>query len=741
MIKPINPKNLVLLIRLNSLISKLTHLNHNTEALHLFSLHPKPDQYTIASALSACANLQNSVAGKQLHAHATVAGFRPNLNLCNSLLAFYTKCCDPNSSHQVFDEITKPDVYSWTTLLSSYTKCGMVHEACKIFDRMPETNVVSWNAIINGCAEHGHADTSLQFFREMRSSGISPDRYTYASVLSLCSCEEMVNLGMVTHGLVIRSGVLLKVSVVNSLVSMYLGFGLIEEAYWLFEEALVRDDITFNGMISGLVDQGRNVEALMVFKDMQIGPWRPSDLTFVSVLSACSSTKMVTLGDQVYALVTKSGLGSSIPVCNSAITMYSSCQDLQKAYCLFMEMKDKDLVSWNSIITGFSQLNCHLESISLFLQMRRLGVQPDEFTLGTLFAGANFLTPEFAETIQAFASKYGFLPRTTVYNALVSAYMKLGKLEEAQRVFHEIPEKNLISYNAIISGFLQNGLPIEASALFYQLQGSKLKPNSLTLNLFLNICASKSSLAHGKEAHSYILRHGHESETILNNALITMYAKCGALTTSRRVFDEILERDLVTWNAMISGYAQHGHGAEVIACFEAMQNEEVKPDCVTFTLLLTGCSHAGLVQDGLRIFSLMVERYRIEPGLDHYSCVVDLLGRAGRLQEAEKCISSMPFEADSCIWWALLSACRAHGDVRLGEIAASNLMEMEPENPAVYVLLSNIYAGAGRWDEAAEVRGLMTEKGVVKEPGCSWVDERRVDGRETSSEGARVQLA
>lgn len=248
------------------------------------------------------------------------------------------------------------------------------------------------------------------------------------------------------------------------------------------------------------------------------------------------------------------------------------------------------------------------------------------------------------------------------------------------------------------------------------------RPNAYTLSLVLSLCSGISSLGHGKQVHGYIIRLGYFQETSPNNALITLYAKCGVLDWSCRVFDRMVERDIISWNAIISAYAQHGGGNEAVCCFEALQGSiRIKPDKATFTAVLSACSRAGLVDDGMHIFISMVNEYKIEPGPDHISCVVDLLSRAGYLSEAEKLIDSKHLKADSSIWWALFSACASFGDLRLGRIVARFLLENEKDNPTVYVQLANIYAAAEQWEEAASVRELMEINGVVKQPGWSWI--------------------
>ncbi|KAK9902547.1 hypothetical protein M0R45_001484 [Rubus argutus] len=353
--------------------------------------------------------------------------------------------------------------------------------------------------------------------------------------------------------------------------------------------------------------------------------------------------------------------------------------------------------------------------------MQRAGEKPDEFTFGSLLASSVFI--EIVQMVQALAYKNGLIFKIQVSNAMVSAYAKQGQMSLAYQTFQDINYKNLISWNAIISGFLFNGMVNEGLEQFHELLMSELRPDVYTLSIILSLCASISSLRDGKQVHSYILKFGLSHQMCLGNALITMYAKCGVLDWSVRVFDAMIEKDTVSWNALISAYAQHGQGKEAVDCFEAMQDlSSIKPDQATFTAVLSACSHAGLVVDGTRIFNSMISNYGFIPEIDHFSCIIDLLGRAGYLDEAETVINSKEIEAHPNIWWTLFSSCAAHGNLRLGRIVAGYLLETEQNNPSVYVLLASIYAAAGQWEEAANVRELMNRIREAKIPGCSWTN-------------------
>lgn len=656
--------------------------------------------------------------GAQLHAHCIQSGLKSFPHVTNTLLSLYAKSRDLVLVERVFNEIKKPDVYSYTTLLSACTKLGEVDYARLMFDQMPHGNVAVWNAMITGCAENGHEGIAFYFFWKMHILDVKADNYTFASVLSLCSLEQF-DFGRQVHSLVLKTGFLRRVSVVNSLLTMYFNCESATDAYGVFEEIgwEVGDNITYNAIITGLVNMERDQEALLMFKDMQTVGLKPTELTFVSVMGACFFSK---IASQVHGQAIKMSFEDCTSVNNAAISMYSNCGDLDAACLVFRRLEEKDIVSWNAIIASYAQENLSKDAIFAYLQMQRNGIEPDEFTIGSLLASSELL--EVVEMIQAIVIKKALILKVEVANALLSAFSRNGEITQASKLFCHMHSRNLISWNAMISGFLLNGLPAQGLQQFSKLLLLGLRPNHYTLSLVLSICASISNLLHGKQVHAYILKFGYLFHTLLGNALIALYSKCGALYWSVRVFHSMIEKDTVSWNSIISAYAQHGKGKEAILWFEAMQySSAVRPDKATFTAVLSACSHSGLVADGIRIFTLMVKGYGIEPEIHHFSCIVDLLGRAGDLDIAERLIKGRGIDIDPSVWWTLFSSCAAHGHLQLGNIIAKFLLETGQDDPALYVLLSNLHANAGNWEESANLRELMKKYGVMKQPGSSWI--------------------
>ncbi|KAL1308622.1 hypothetical protein HN51_050607 [Arachis hypogaea] len=713
------------IFKLNRILAEFTRSNQYTESFKLFTkIHSsqslRPDNYTLSTAITTSANSQNLTFGNQLHTHAIQTGLKSHSHVSNSLLSLYSKVHDLHSVMCVFEEIQFPDVYSWTTLLSACTRLDHVDYALQVFDQMPNrNNVATWNAIITGCTDdNGHEDFAISLFKDMHRIGIRPDGYTFASMLSLCKSVELLDYGRLVHSEVVKSGFLARTSVVNSLITMYFNCERVADAYEVFEEAgaALRDHITYNSMIDGLVKMERNEDAFSTFKDMLQAYLRPTELTFVSVMS---SSLPLGFGCQAQALAIKMGFIDFTAVNNATMTMYSGFRNLNEVENIFESMNERDLVSWNIMISSYAQDDISKAAIMTYLKMRRATIEPDEFTYGSVLAAAD--TSHTVEMIHSLLLKNGLM-KVEVLNALISAYSRHGNIKCAFLIFSDLPYKNLISWNSIISGLAINGYLLQGFEQFSALLDTNLKPNVYTLSLGLSICSSISAMSHGKQIHCYILRHGFSSEVSLGNALVTLYAKCGSLGMSLGVFNAMIERDTISWNALISAYGQHGLGEEAVCCFESMQTSPgIKPDHATFTAVLSACSHAGLVEEGTHMFYTMVKIYGFLPSVDHFSCVVDLLGRSGYLDEAERVIEGGYFGAHSDLCWSLFSACAAHGNLRLGRRIAKLLLERDHNNPSVSVLLSNIYAAAGQWEEAARLRDVMRAFGNTKQPGCSWI--------------------
>lgn len=402
---------------------------------------------------------------------------------------------------------------------------------------------------------------------------------------------------------------------------------------------------------------------------------------------------------------------------NALIAMYCSCNGYENdGWLLFDGMPARNLISWNSMIAGFLTMGRPDRSLQLFGQMHKDGFGFDRATMLSVVSSCCSLVQ--CSQMLALAIKACFDSEAEVATAFVKAYSGLGAdFGDWYRFFAGIKEHDVVAWTVIISACAENE-PEEAIVLFRRLMLEGFKPDRYTLSAAVKACAGFATERHCSVFHSLLLRSGFCDDTILCNALIHAYARCGSITLAENVFEQMDVHDQVSWNSIVKAYAAHGRGKEALAAFERM---DISPDSATFVGLLTACSHGGLIHEGRSLFKTMSQVHGIDPQIDHYACMVDILGRAGKVEEAEELIDQMPIEPDSVVWSAMLGACRKHGHEKIGARAARKLVELDPKKSAGYVMLSNIYSAKGCFGAAASVRKEMKEIGVKKDPGLSWI--------------------
>ncbi|GMJ14823.1 hypothetical protein like AT3G13770 [Hibiscus trionum] len=444
-----------------------------------------------------------------------------------------------------------------------------------------------------------------------------------------------------------------------------------------------------------------------------------------TLLNACMKTRAFREGQRVHAHMIKTRYLPPVYLRNRLIIFYGKCDRLREARNVLDEMPEKNVVSWTAMISAYSQRGFASQALDLFVQMLRSVTEPNEFTFATVLSSCTSTFGfELGRQIHSLIIKRTLDTHIFVGSSLLDMYAKAGRIHEAREVFESLPERDVVSCTAIISGYAQLGLDAEALEQFRRLNLEGMTSNYVTYASVLTALSGLAALDLGKQVHSHILRGNLPFYVVLQNSLIDMYSKCGNLIYSRRIFDNMPERTVISWNAMLVGYSKHGMGREVVELYELMRNEnKIKPDSVTLLGVLSGCSHGGMEDVGLKIFDEMVNgKDGVEPDIEHYGCVVDLLGRAGRVEEAFEFIKKMPFEPIAALWGSLLGACRVHSNIDIGEFVGRRLLEIEPENAGNYVILSNLYASAGRWEDVRMVRDLMMKKAVKKDPGRSWIE-------------------
>eukprot|EP01018_Ginkgo_biloba_P034140 Gb_28037 [translate_table: standard] len=566
----------------------------------------------------------------------------------------------------------------------------------------------------------GLKDTDGLLKEELDQPGIPLDSNVYAFLLKQCTNLKILKQ---IHAHIFRHGFDQNINLGTKLVSIYAMCGNMENASLVFDKINQRDVYLWNVMMRMHTTYGSCEDTLALYYEMCQTAVSPDKFTFPFLLKACAGVSALQHGRAIHAHVLKAGFQSDPFVENSLLTMYAKCWSVKVARQLFDKMSERDVVSWNAMIAGYARNGHANEAVTLFNQMLLEDMKPNLVTVKSVLpACANIADLQQGMWIHDYIIRGGFESDVVVGTALIDMYAKCRRIETARQVFDKMPKRNVVSWSAMIAGYAQSGYANEALKLFYQMQLEKMIPDAVTMVNVLPACSHLAALQQGKWIHGCIIKNGFESEVVVGTALIDMYAKCGSIQISRRVFDKMSERNVVSWSAMISGYGMHGHGEDALALFSQMQRTGMKPDHITFVSVLSACSHAGLVDEGWQYFDCMIQDYCITPRVEHYACMVDLLGRAGCLEEAQEFIKNMPLEPSAGVWGALLAACRIHCNIELGEHVAEHLFNVDSENAGCYVLLSNIYAAAGRWDDVFKVRTMIKERGLKKSPGCSLIE-------------------
>ncbi|KAK4772767.1 hypothetical protein SAY86_014542 [Trapa natans] len=584
-------------------------------------------------------------------------------------------------------------------LVSVYAGFGLLAPARALFDEMPveyKSSLLLWNSMIRAYVINGCWKEALSLYARMRRVGILVDGFTLPLVIRACAMTDNLysNLGRSIHCQSMQLELHCNLHVGNELICMYGKRGQMSVARQVFDRMPTRSQVSWNSMVSGF---SRNFD------------------------------------------------------CESAVQMFIRMKS---------EGIEPNLVTWTSMLSSHARCGQAEETFRLFGEMirRGIGCNPEAVAV-VLSVCADYLPPDKGSILHGFAIKSGCEDHLIVHNALISVYGKHGDIEGAKRIFSDIQAKSIVSWNSLITSYAENGLCIEAYEIFSQLgdscsevkpnvvtwsavidgfasggrseealelfrrmQLAKVEPNTITVASVLSVCADLAVLDSGREIHGFAIRASMHSNTLVGNSVISMYMKCGNLTGGVRVFDMLdTHRDLVSWNSIIAGYGMHGHGRESIAYFDRMGENGFLPDEVSFTAVLSACSHSGLVHEGRSLFNRIQREFGVEPTIEHYACMVDLLCRFGTLEEASEIVKAMPLEPNVCVWGALLNACRMHRDAGMAEETAAQIFSSGTEMTGSYMLLSNIYASNGRWDDSATVRVSAKEKGLKKVAGQSWI--------------------
>ncbi|KAL2922008.1 hypothetical protein RDABS01_013499 [Bienertia sinuspersici] len=596
----------------------------------------------------------------------------------------YVKCGQIGVAKVLFKSCLRLDSISCNIMLGAYVKSGLLDDALQLFDIMPDKGCVSYTTMIMGLAQSDRWSDAIAVFKGMRVVNVAPNEVTMASVISSYAHVGRISDGKAIQALTTKLGLKDFVLVSTNLLHMYCIHSSLGDARSLFNEMPETNIVSWNVMLNG----------------------------------------------------------------------YSKARLLDLAKDLFDKIPEKDVVSWGTMVDAYIQLDRLVEALTLYRAMLSAGVWPNGVMMVDLVSGCGrVMAIDEGQQLHATILKIGFdcfdFVQSTIihfysacrninlaflqfevackshiasWNALMSGFIRNGMIQKAQELFDKMPGRDVFSWSSMISGYSQSGQAIMALDLFRRMVAAGFQPNDITMMSVLSAIASLGVLKEAKWAHEYIRKNSIPLNDNLTAALIDVYAKCGSISNALDVFDVVRFKitSVSPWNAIICGLAMHGHSTLSLKIFEDLEKTGIQPNSITFIGVLTACCHAGLVEAGEKFFEDMKNVYKVEPNIKHYGCMVDLLGRAGRLQEAEEIVESMPVEADVVIWGTLLAACRTHGDVEVGERAAERLRNLDTSHGASRVLLSNLYADAGRWNDALGVRKEMQAEQMIRLPGASY---------------------
>ncbi|KAH7426925.1 hypothetical protein KP509_10G022300 [Ceratopteris richardii] len=671
----------------NALIKGYAEQGQGAKALDAFERMRcegfSPSEATFTIVLKVCAAMKAMKRGQQIHQEVIKHGW-----------------------------ITR-DVMLGTALVDMYAKGGDIKKAHQLVVDLPTRDAICWSALIAGYTQQGQCEQALTCFEEMQSEGLSPNAVTFTCVLNACGYIGDVQKGEQIHDEITRRGLLEEnIMLGTAIVDMYANCGALTKARRLFDELPSRNVVSWNSLIAKYIQHGECELALNCFEQMQGEGLHPDAVTFMSILKACGTIGDIDKGEQIHDEIKRlSLLRHDLLLGSAVIDMYAKCGALKRARGLLEELPCRDGVSWNSLITGYAQFGHNEEVLNCYQQMQCEGLCADKVTfISILKACGNLNAVCHGERIHDEILRQDLLRHDSVLgSALVDMYVKCGDLAKAEQVLNELPVRNAVSWSSLIVGYTQYGLCEQAWHCYERMQAEGLSPDAVTYTSILKACSSMGAVIKGEHIHNEVRKQGWlGNDIILGTALVDMYIKCGALAKAQALLEELPHLDVVLWNTLITGYVQQGEIEHAFNCFEQMQKGGFCPDAVTLSAVLSGCSHLGRVEDAYKHFIEMITQYGIKPDLEHYTCMVDLLGRAGHLDKAVRVIQEMP-SSDCSILCALLSACRTWKDINVGRWAFQQAVEIDRNDGAAYILMADIYAAVGLQEEAATVEAMRRE--------------------------------
>ncbi|KAH7432831.1 hypothetical protein KP509_07G042200 [Ceratopteris richardii] len=651
-----------------------------------------PDAVTFICALKACASAKDLDRGRRIH---NEIGRR---------------------------DLLVKDAALGNALVDMYAKCGAFLTAQEVLEELPLRDVVSWSALISGYAQQGQGHLALKCFGQMRAEGLSPNVVTFLCLLKACASIRKLDEGEHIQDEILKQGLLKDNRLLGTaLVDMYAKCGALARARQIHDELPIRDVVSWSALISGYAEHGQGQDALDCFENMKQDGFAPNSVTFMSVLKACASLEASDKGEQFHYEIMRQGwLQKDIAVGNAVVDMYAKCGALVKARQVLEELPSRNSVSWNSLIAGYVQQSQNKEAIRCFEEMQSERLSPDEVTFVCILNACGELQNiDKGKEIHHEIVRQGLLGTNIEIDiAVVNMYSKCGRLEIAQEVLDDLV-KDAVVWSTLVARYVQQDKADAALNCFDLMEQKGLSPDEMTFIHILKACGCLRMVEKGIQIHGEVVRQGLLDKNVaLCTTLIDMYTKCGVLSRAKDVLDELPVSCVTAWSALIGGYAEQGQCHDALTCFDQMHSKGLMPDAITFSCLLNACSHSGRLDEGQICFQIMRMKYGIEPSVEHYTCMVDLYGRAGHFDKAIAVIESMPSSDHLFVWSALLGACQKWGEANVGRWAFEHAIQLDKDDDAAYICMANIYVTIGMQEEAASITALQVKNKASRKQNC-----------------------
>ncbi|KAK0585052.1 hypothetical protein LWI29_022794 [Acer saccharum] len=751
----------------------LLHLRSSSSSSSLFPSKPKTHHLPTSTATATATQHLLSLSEPQQRPplvssyplnYSSSSLIDVDINKFFSLLRLSVRSGDLSLARAVHASIVKlqedRDTHLGNPLISAYLKLGHVFGAYKVFTGLSSPNVVSFTALISGFAKSSREQEAIELFFRMTSEGIQPNEHSFVAILTACIRMLELELGSQVHALVVKTGYLDSVFVVNAIMGLYGKFNSsFDYVLKLFDGIPQRDITSWNTVISSMAKEFKYQKAFDLFRDMKRNnAFRVDYFTISTLLTACTGSFSSMEGRALHAHAFRTGLEANLSVNNALIGFYTKCGSVKDVETVFQRMAVRDIITWTEMIVAYMEFglvglaveifdkmpekNCvsysallagfckngqAMKVLDLFVKMVEVGLVLTDFTLTRVINACGLLMDsKLSEQIQGFVLKFGFGSNAHIEASLLDMWTRCGKMVNAEKMFHRrvSDQDNSIIWTSMICGYARNGQPEDAIYLFQSSQSEgTMVADEVALTSIFGVCGTLGFHEMGKQIHCHALKTGFSSDLGVGNSLISMYFKCYNMNDAIKAFNVMPSHDIVSWNGLIAGHLLFRQGDEALTVWSRMENASIKPDTVTFVLIILAyrVTNSNLVDRCRKLFLSMKTVYGIEPTSEHYASFVSVLGHWGFLEEAEEVINNMPFEPKASVWRALLDSCRTHLNTSIGKRVSKHILSMEPQDPSTYVLVSNLYSASGRWHNSEMVREDMRQKGFRKHPSRSWI--------------------